>query len=78
MSAAIFVSTNQTSSALPLNVCMMCNNSSTSHENPYLTMQTDFANIRALASRLIVSIHTDEVEKKLLRFSSLFHSPIVL
>lgn len=54
-----------------LNVCMMCVSNSTSvtsHEDPHLTMQTDFVEIRSLASRLIAAIHADEVEKKLLRF----------
>lgn len=49
---------------------MMCVNPSTSftpHENPHITMQTDFADVKALASRLIAAIHSDEVEKKLLR-----------
>lgn len=46
---------------------MMCTNTTnTPHENPHITMQTDFADIKALASRLIAAIHTDEVEKKLL------------
>ena len=71
MSTAVLVPTNQTSSTSSLNICMMCVNNSTSHENSYLTTQTDFADIKSLASRLIVAIHTDEVEKKLLRSSSL-------
>jgi len=31
-------------------------------------MQTDFVDVKALASRLIAAIHADEIEKKLLRF----------
>lgn len=49
---------------------MMCVTNSTSftaHENPHITMQTDFVDVRALASRLIAAIHADEIEKKLLR-----------
>jgi hypothetical protein len=63
----MIVPTNQTSS---LNICMMCitnNTNGTPHENPHITMQTDFADIKSLASRLIAAIHADEVEKKLLR-----------
>jgi hypothetical protein len=30
-------------------------------------MQTDFSDIKSLASRLTVGIHADEIEKKLLR-----------
>ena len=67
-SATLLVPTNRNSSASPSNICMMCTNAfSTPHENPHITMQTDFADIRALASRLIAAIHADEVEKKLLR-----------
>jgi len=53
------------------NVCMMCVTNSTNlipHENPHITMQTDFVDVKALASRLIAAIHADEIEKKLLRF----------
>jgi hypothetical protein len=52
----------------------MCVNSPTSvtpHENPHITMQTDFADVKSLASRLIAAIHSDEVEKKLLRLEDL-------
>jgi hypothetical protein len=48
---------------------MMCINNPTSftpHENPHITMQTDFADVKSLASRLIAAIHADEIEKKLL------------
>jgi hypothetical protein len=50
---------------------MMCINNPTSftpHENPHITMQTDFADVKSLASRLIAAIHADEIEKKLLGF----------
>lgn len=67
----LVVPTNPTSSssaASSLNICMMCTNTSTTpHENLHITMQADFADIKALASRLIAGIHADEVEKKLLR-----------
>ena len=49
---------------------MMCiNNPSnlTPHENLHISMQTDFADVKSLASRLIAAIHADEIEKKLLR-----------
>ena len=48
----------------------MCINNPTNlapHENPHITMQTDFSDIKSLASRLMAAIHTEEVEKKLLR-----------
>ncbi|CAF1397648.1 unnamed protein product [Adineta ricciae] len=45
-------------------ICMMCNSSS--HEDPKTAMQKDFINIKSLSSRLIVSIHSEEVEKQLL------------
>lgn len=54
-----------------LNICMMCVTNSASvtpHEDPHLTMQTDFVEIKSLASRLIAAIHADEVEKKLLGY----------
>ncbi|UJR34086.1 hypothetical protein I4U23_021496 [Adineta vaga] len=63
---SIIVPTNQLSS---LHICMMCTNNSTNstpHENPHTTMQTDFVDVKSLASRLIAAIHSDEVEKKLL------------
>jgi hypothetical protein len=53
-----------------LNVCMMCMNYPTNltpHENFHISMQTDFADVKSLASRLIAAIHSDEIEKKLLR-----------
>jgi len=48
---------------------MMCKNNTngTSHEDSTIAMQTDFCDIKSLASRLIVGIQTDEIEKKLLR-----------
>ena len=49
---------------------MMCLNNTahgSAHENLHVTMQTDFADIKSLASRLIAAIHADEIEKKLLR-----------
>ncbi|CAF1398301.1 unnamed protein product, partial [Adineta ricciae] len=58
---------NQTT--MSLNICMMCANNptnSTPHENPHITMQTDFVDVKSLASRLIAAIHSEEVEKKLL------------
>lgn len=55
---------------LSMNVCMMCiNNGASHHENPHVAIQSDFIDIKGLASRLIAAIHSDEVEKKLLRFS---------
>jgi hypothetical protein len=75
MVSTVYVPTNQTSSIPSLNICMMCTNNSTSltpHENPHISMQTDFADVKSLASRLIVAIHADEVEKKLLRFDEIF------
>ncbi|CAF1247552.1 unnamed protein product [Adineta steineri] len=66
VATTITISTNQTTS---LNICMMCMRNptnSTSHENPHITVQTDFADVKSLASRLIAAIHADEVEKKLL------------
>jgi hypothetical protein len=68
ISTNIIVPPNQIPS---LNICMMCVNnppSVTPHENPHITMQTDFVDVKSLASRLIAAIHSDEVEKKLLRF----------
>ncbi len=53
----------------------MCVNNPTSftpHEHLHITMQTDFSDVKALASRLIAAIHSDEVEKKLLRFDEFF------
>ncbi len=48
----------------------MCKNNpnGTSHEDSQIAMQTDFCDIKSLASRLTVGIHADEIEKKLLRF----------
>lgn len=49
----------------------MCTNNITNltpHENPHITMQSDFADIKSLATRLIAAIHADEVEKKLLGY----------
>ncbi|CAF5133234.1 unnamed protein product [Rotaria sp. Silwood1] len=69
MSTTIIVQTNLISSTLSLNICMMCTNNTTNltpHEHSHVTMQADFADVKALASRLIAAIHTDEVEKKLL------------
>ena len=74
-SSTMTASSNQTSSTPSLNICMMCVNSPmsfTPHENPHITMQTDFADVKSLASRLIAAIHADEVEKKLLRLIFLF------
>ncbi len=48
----------------------MCINNPTNftpHEDPHITMQTDFSDVKSLASRLIAAIHSDEIEKKLLR-----------
>jgi hypothetical protein len=47
----------------------MCtnNNNGTAHEDPTMATQTDFCDIKLLASRLMVGIHSDEIEKKLLR-----------
>jgi hypothetical protein len=70
-STVLITPSNQTSSIPSLNICMMCVNNSTNftpHENPHITMQTDFTDVKSLASRLIAAIHSDEVEKKLLRF----------
>jgi len=75
MSTTIIVPANQTSSPPTLNVCMMCVNNPTNftpHENPHITVQTDFADVKSLASRLIAAIHADEIEKKLLRLDYLF------
>ncbi|CAF3889115.1 unnamed protein product [Rotaria magnacalcarata] len=69
MSTTIIVPTNPMPSTPSLNICMMCINNTTSltpHENPHITMQADFDDVKSLASRLIAAIHTDEVEKKLL------------
>jgi hypothetical protein len=46
---------------------MLCRNTSngTGHEDSTIT--TDFNDIKSLASRLTVGIHTEEIEKKLLR-----------
>jgi len=48
---------------------MMCRNRTDGavHEDADLSNQTDFCDVKALASRLIVGIHVDEVEKKLLK-----------
>jgi hypothetical protein len=70
-STVLITPSNQTSSIPSLNICMMCVNNSTNftpHENPHIPMQTDFTDVKSLASRLIAAIHSDEVEKKLLRF----------
>ena len=62
----LIVPSNPTPSSL--NICMMCTNTlNTPHDTPHISMQTDFVDIKALASRLIAAIHCDEVEKKLLR-----------
>lgn len=52
-----------------VNICMMCRNRTDGavHEDADLSNQTDFCDVKALASRLIVGIHVDEVEKKLLK-----------
>jgi hypothetical protein len=62
------VPANQPPPTLSLNICMMCTNTNngTSHEDPTITIQTDFCDVKSLASRLIVGIHADEIEKKLL------------
>lgn len=54
-----------TPTPVPTPICMMCNSSS--HEDPKTAIQKDFINIKSLSSRLIVSIHSEEVEKQLLR-----------
>ncbi|UJR13273.1 hypothetical protein I4U23_000293 [Adineta vaga] len=56
--------TSSTSSSSSINICMMC--SGLSHEDPKISMQKDFILIKSLSSRLIVSIHADEIEKRLL------------
>ncbi|CAF3250618.1 unnamed protein product [Rotaria socialis] len=69
MPTTIIVPTNPMPSTPSLNICMMCINNTTSltsHENPHISMQADFDDVKSLASRLIAAIHTDEVEKKLL------------
>jgi hypothetical protein len=74
ISTTIVIPTHQTPSTPTLNICMMCINNPTNftpHENPHITMQTDFSDVKSLASRLIAAIHADEVEKKLLRFDYL-------
>lgn len=50
-------------------MCINSTNTSAAHENPQITMQTDFDDVKSLASRLIAAIHTDEVEKRLLRLT---------
>jgi hypothetical protein len=67
----VVLPSNQNSSTVStLNICMMCKNNpnGTSHEDSQIAMQTDFCDIKSLASRLTVGIHADEIEKKLLRF----------
>ncbi len=66
----ITLPTNQNlSTSSTINICMMCKNNlnGTAHEDSQITTQTDFSDIKSLASRLIVGIHADEIEKKLLR-----------
>lgn len=61
--------TNQNILPTPsINICMMCKNRNDGnvHEDANLVDQTDFCDVKALASRLIVGIHVDEIEKKLL------------
>ena len=54
--------------------CLMCSYRTTintyerGHEHSEMMMQADLLTIRSLASRLLVGIHTDDIEKKLLRF----------
>jgi hypothetical protein len=59
------------SSTLSLKICMICtnNDNGTSHFDPAIATQTGFSDIKSLASRLIVGFHSDEIEKKLLRFT---------
>ncbi|CAF0785114.1 unnamed protein product, partial [Didymodactylos carnosus] len=45
-------------------VCMMCTNSP--HDDPNISTQFGFDEIKSLASRMIAGIHIEEVEKKLL------------
>jgi hypothetical protein len=48
---------------------MLCRNTSDgiAHEDSTITTSTDFNDIKSLASRLSVGIHTEEIEKKLLK-----------
>lgn len=67
---SVVPSINITSSTHPSsNICMMCRNinNGTAHEDAKVATQKDFNEIKSLASRLTVGIHTDEIEKKLLR-----------
>lgn len=53
----------------PFNICMMCKNinNGTAHEDANISTDKNFNDIKSLASRLTVGIHTEEIEKKLLR-----------
>jgi hypothetical protein len=48
---------------------MLCRNTSNdiAHEDSTIIASTDFNDIKSLASRLSVGIHTEEIEKKLLK-----------
>ncbi len=52
-----------------LNICMMCKitTNGIAHEDSTIAAQTYFSDVKSLASRLMVGIHTDEIEKKLLK-----------
>ena len=52
----------------PMNVCMMCLDptNGTAHENEKLGSQKEFIRVKFLASRLLVNIHTEEIERELL------------
>ncbi|CAF4283397.1 unnamed protein product, partial [Rotaria sordida] len=54
--------------SLNINICMMCRNptNETSHDILTITEQKDFAQIKSLSSRLMVNIHSDQIEKQLL------------
>jgi hypothetical protein len=53
-------------------MCIYNPSNLTPHENLHTSIQTDFAEVKSLASRLIAAIHADEIEKKLLRFAFLW------
>jgi hypothetical protein len=48
---------------------MMCKitTNGIAHEDSTIAAQTYFSDVKSLASRLMVGIHTDEIEKKLLK-----------
>ncbi|CAF3559369.1 unnamed protein product [Rotaria sordida] len=54
--------------SLNINICMMCRNptNETSHDILTITEQKYFAQIKSLSSRLMVNIHSDQIEKQLL------------